>query len=433
MNILIIDAYTDGNIGSGALVENSLKLLRENFPDADIEMLSQFPEYLESFSGIPNHPELVTMPFNQPRLQQVYWLAKTLPWMTIHVMATYLKGYGVNIPSWIYTRDKHKQQTIERLNWADIVVSVGAERINDNFYKAILFSLYQLWIVQLQRKFLVLFPQTIGPFHFSFTRWLSRLIIERCDVVFLRDRKSREILDSLGVMHPVVVDTYDVAVIQSPVSTSQASELLYGSGIPSDGKLLVGISAMHWSYVKAQGESTYVDYRNAIAKVADGLIEDYGVRIVFLATNVPIHGCREDDVKVAREISGIMQHKDHVHILGSLYSPAQMKGMMGLMELCIVTRMHACILSTGITTPTVTINYQFKLNEYMKLVGLGEYTIDIDRVTSDKLQKLVGKAWMNRHIMRTTLVKSVQQMQDQIVDEMKKLPGYLQTAKSRAF
>jgi polysaccharide pyruvyl transferase WcaK-like protein len=433
MYILIIDAYTDGNIGSGALAENSIKLLRNVFPDAEIEMLAQFPEDMQRFTGLPNHPELVTMPFNKPRLQQVFWLAKTLPWMTLHAMATYLKDCGVNIPSWLYTSNQNKQQTIERLNWADMVVSIGAERINDNFYKAILFSLYQLWMVQLQRKFLVLFPQTIGPFHFSPTRWLSRLILKRCDVVFLRDRKSREILDRLGVIHPVIVDTYDVAVLQTPASTSQASELLSGSGIPSDGKLLVGISAMHWSYVKAQGESTYAEYREAIAQVADGLIEDYDVRIVFLATNVPVHGCREDDVAVARDISGIMRHKDHVHILDRLFSPAQMKGMMGLMELCIVTRMHACILSTGIATPTVTINYQFKLHEYMKQVGLGEYTIDIDQVTSDKLKKLVGKAWMNRNTMRTILVKSIQQMREQLVDEMKKLPAYLQTAKSRAF
>lgn len=387
-------------------------------------MLAQFPEDMQSFTGVPNNPELITMPFNQPRTVQLVWLAKTLPWMFVHALAIAMRSYGLPVPTRLYTADPKKRTTIEKICSADMIVSIGAERINDNFYKSILFSLYQLWTIQLQRKFLVLFPQTIGPFHFRLTRRLARKIIDACDVVFLRDRKSREIMQDLKIEHPIVIDTCDVAVLQSPAHQDEACAILNSSGVPEDGTPLIGISAMRWSYVKAQGKSTYNDYRDAIAQVADDLIVEKGARIVFLATNVPVHGCREDDVAVSRDIVACMQHSARTHIIERLCTPAQMKAIMGLMEMCLVTRMHACILSTGMLTPTCSINYQFKLHEYMKLAGLGDYTIDIDQVSYARLKPLVCKAWDDRPMMRTTLNHSMRAMIERLRTEMANLNRY---------
>ena len=51
MKILIVEAYTAANIGSGALVENAVRLLQENFPGCSIEILAQSPESIEKLIG----------------------------------------------------------------------------------------------------------------------------------------------------------------------------------------------------------------------------------------------------------------------------------------------------------------------------------------------------------------------------------------------
>lgn len=420
--ILIIEAYSAANVGSGALVENSVRLLQENFSDSSIEILAQSPPSIKELTGLPVFNELLTLPLGKSRPIQVLWLVRTFIWMFFHIFFTLLSRLGITVAEHLYTYNRNTLTALRKIKESDIVVSVGAERINDNFYKAILFSLYMLMVAKGYKKFLVLFPQTIGPFHFSFTRWLSAKVLDRCDVVFLRDQRSLDTVKKLDVDDPKVIRTCDVAVIQPAVSKKQASELLKKAGAPLGEKPILGISAMQWTYIKAEGKSGYAEYCAAIAKTADAIIEKEGVFVTFIATNILSQGCREDDVAAAQDIIAKMKNKDSTVILDKVYSPAELKGMMGLMEMCLVTRMHACIFCTGIHTPTVSINYQFKLKEYMEQMGLGDYTIDIDVVTPEALSKLVFSAWEKRPELRGALEKSVKYWGDNLRKEMAGLP-----------
>lgn len=424
MNILIIEAYSDANIGSAALVENSVNLLRKAFPTAKLKILAINPESVQNLSGVPCFPELFSLPLQQPRVKQVMWLLKNICWMLLCALAVLSRKVGLRIPEVLYTFDFNKRYALKLINEADIVVSIGAERINDNFYKAIFFSLYTLWIIQTYGKFLALFPQTIGPFHFKITRFLASKILNRCQVVYLRDEKSARIMKEIGVKGPIVVSTADLAIMQSAISADRAKALLQEVGVRPDDHSLIGVSAMKWSYIKAKGPSDYQEYRRAIAKVAQELIEEKDAEILFLATNIPVHGCREDDVQVATDIAGLIKQKNRVHILSTLYTPAEMKGIMGLLDICIVTRMHACIFATGIFTPTLSINYQFKLHEYMKLMGLSDYTIDIDQVNYERLKRITDLAWNNRDAIRNSLERKVFYWKQNIDDELRKLPEY---------
>lgn len=422
MKALIIEAYSAANIGSGALVENSVKLLKKQFPHAEIEILAQTPESINNLTKLPTYHEFISLPLGKPRIEQAFWLLKTALWMLIHTLFSLITKTGIRIPERIYTFNPNTLKAIERVRKADIVVSVGAERINDNFYKAIYFSLYMLWMVHCYGKFLVLFPQTIGPFHFWTSKVASKFVLNRCNAIYLRDQKSRDNITALGVDRPIIFDTCDVAVLQNALSKEKALSQLASSNIPTN-KPIIGISVMEWTYIKAGGNSGFNEYKESISRVADELIEELGVSIVFLATNILVDGCREDDVTAAREIRQMMKNQDDAHIITEVYSPTQMKGVMGVMELCIVTRMHACIFSTGISTPTASINYQFKLHEYMKLMGLGDYTVDIDKVDYPTLKDIVSHAWNDRQKNRTMLNAKVESWSADLNGKMDQLPS----------
>jgi colanic acid/amylovoran biosynthesis protein len=424
MKILIIEAYSAANIGSGALVENSIRLLQKNFPEAGIEVLAQAPESIHKLTGLPCYHELISLPLGRSRLKQIFWLFKTGLWMSFHALAVLMKAINISIPETLYTYNTETLTAVKKVKEADIVVSVGAERINDNFYKAILFSLYMLWMVKTFKKFLILFPQTIGPFHFKLTRFLSSRILSKCDVIFLRDRKSNEVIKEIGVNGPIIVDSCDVAVAQPAVAPEEARNLLMEFNLKTGDKPLVGMSVMQWSYAKVKGPSGYEAYKKAVATVADEFIENKGVQVLFIATNLLTEGCREDDVAVAEDIMAIMKHREGATLLNRVYTPSQMKGLMGLLELCLVTRMHACIFSTGIFTPTVSINYQFKLKEYMNLTGLGDYTVNIDVVTTENLRKLMNRAWQDRLENREVLKTSITSLAAQLEQEMQYLASH---------
>ena len=431
MRILIIEAYSAANIGSGALVENSVRLLQENFSGAEIEVLAQTPESIHKLTGLPCFHELISLPLGQSRLKQIVWLSKTGLWMSVHAVAVLLRTIGIPVPESLYTFNARTLAAVRKVKEADMVVSVGAERINDNFYKAILFSLYMLWMVQTYRKFLVLFPQTIGPFHFRLTRFFSARVLKRCDVIYLRDHKSYEIIKEIGVDGPNVINTCDVAVLQVAIGREEAWSLLAQCNVKNEGKPLVGMSVMQWSYVKSEGKSGYGEYTRAIAAAADWFIEEKGVHVLFVATNVLTEGCREDDVAAAKDILALMRRQEGATILNRVFTPSQMKGIMGVLDLCLVTRMHACIFSTGIFTPTASINYQFKLKEYMRLMGLTDYTVDIDGVTTENLRELLERAWRDRRRNRDVLGRKITFWDANLRKEMGELPEHYARRKSR--
>ena len=416
--ILIMEAYTDANVGSASLIENAVKLCRKYFPDFELRILAQQRKHVEDFCKVDTYSEVFQLPVGKHRLRQMLWLISTVTWMILHYLILLLR---LGIPPKIYTLNRERLKALEQIKDSKVCISIGAERMNDNFVLGMPFSLYSLWLIKKYGKKLILFPQTIGPFYRKISKHFSKKILEKCDFVFLRDKRSVEIMDSFGIDKNKYAFLPDIAILQEPIGIDERIIIWKKENIPFDKEKLSGISAMHWSYANAKGNySDYDVYKRSIAKAVDYMIEKYDYRIVFVPTNVGVHGCREDDIKVAKEIMELIKRKDKTHSINNLYKPAELKGLIGDMDMFLATRMHSCIFSTGMFTPTFSINYQFKLYEYMKLHGLQDNTVDIEKVTFEKLKQLIDYTYENRKQIRKSLEQSVNNMKAHIYETMEK-------------
>ena len=158
-----------------------------------------------------------------------------------------------------------------------------------------------------------------------------------------------------------------------------------------------------------------------MAALADGLIERYGVRIVLYPTNFPVHGCREDDLTVSRAIAGRMRRGDEAAVVEELPTPAELKGMLACSELNITTRMHACILSTGSGTPTISVNYLFKVREYMRSLGLEAFSIDIEEFNAEWALETFGRMWPERGIWRGMIAAAIEEKKADLARAMERM------------
>ncbi|MDY6933069.1 MAG: polysaccharide pyruvyl transferase family protein [Spirochaetota bacterium] len=408
MKILIFEAYSDANIGSASLIENSINLIKQKYPNAKIELLAQNVESVKTFSGYNSYEELFSFPFSQHRIKQLFWVVKSFLWMIIHLM---IRTLQLPIPEKFYTYNHSKLVAIEKIKKADICISIGAERINDNFVLVLPFCLYTMWVITNYKKRIILFPQTIGPFHYNITKKLSAYIIKRCNYIFLRDYKSVSIVKNLGIKFDNFSFMPDVAILQKAIDQKRINQILEMENINYENRAIVGISVMEWSYFKAPLHSTgYEGYKDAVSQITDYLIEELGYYVIYVPTNVKIHGCREDDIKATHDIYQLIRNKGDVAIVENLYRPSEIMGLFKIMDFLLVTRMHACILATSAYVPTCSINYQFKLFEYMKLLGLDKNTVDIHEVNFESLKNIIDYTYINRNDIQQKLKKKISEL-----------------------
>ena len=420
-HILVFEAYTDANIGSGALVENTVKLLREKDPGCEIRIMAHYPGAFR-YEGVESVPDAFEFPYLKPRWVQVIWLAKTLLWLC----AAFLQALLIKARPFPFFQEKTRH-----FQWADLAVSVGAERLNDKFVSSLFFSALNLRLLKAMGKRVVFFPSTVGPFLHGPTRALAAGALRGLELVYTRDRQSTETcLEELKLDPQRVVETSDVAVFQDQEGDEKSWDLLssfrgktLGPGTP-----LVGISALKWTYraSKATPYSNYDSYLREAARLGDELAGKYGVQVALFPTNYPLHGCREDDVTVCREILGRMKRKDEAFVIDRLTSPAQFKGLLACSRVNVVTRMHACILSTGAGIPTLSINYLFKLREYMESLGLGDFTLDIDDFNAQALFPAFDKMWVERDLWAGRIRKAVALKRESLKTALQRMDPFLQ-------
>jgi colanic acid/amylovoran biosynthesis protein len=409
-NILIIEAYTDANIGSGAIVENSIKLLTEELkvPKQNIRVMAHFPEAFVRKYDIIAVKDIFNFPYNRNILKQISWLIYTCNWMLF---------------SWIFYKKAIKCTKWIDFNWADVVISVGAERINDKYIKNELFSLFTYAIVKKFKKKIILFPSTYGPFLYHFTRYFAEKVFMKLDLIYARDSLSYETINSFkGINRSKIIKSSDIAIIQE-WDNDQYKNKLFDNDLP-----IVGISALKWTYVANKYQTPYCNYNSYISEMSeliDRIILQYNANIILYPTNYPINGCRENDVIVAKEIYNLCEKKERILIIQDLPSAQEFKSMIACSEVNIVTRMHACILSTSAYVPTMSINYLFKLKEYMVSIGLSNYTIDIEDFNSTNAFSMFQNLWNSRANERIKLVKQIKSKNDCLKSSINKISEYL--------
>ena len=391
-NILIVEAYTDANIGSCALVENAIKIINTKFPNAKIKVMAQFPEAFRKLYGVDTMEDVFMLPEKLPVVKNVFWLMQNIAWLAVVLLCILISGRkklnsGVKFPF---------KKRIDPLLWSDCIISVGAERLNDKYFKNIPFSLLTFWLAKLLGKKVIIFPATYGPFFFNWSKFFCKSVLPLVDLNYTRDDPSTQtLIEDLIIPPGKVVSSVDVAVLQEPVNKKTA----YGLIPANPDEVIVGISILRWSYFKNQMETAYSNYSayvREMAKLVDYLVSNYDVSIVFYPTNFKIHGCTNDDLAVAYEIMAFIENKQRIKIIENLPTPDQLQGMLSCSAVNITTRMHACILSTNSCVPTISINYLPKLKGYMESLGLSEYSIDIEEFSAEKAINAFRLIWNDR-------------------------------------
>lgn len=272
-------------------------------------------------------------------------------------------------------------RTVNRMNpfaviWnimkCKLLLSGGGTLIQDGTStQSLLYYLTIIKIAHLLGKKVMLYSNGIGPLREEH-RKMTKQVLNKTDMITLRDQASLSELEALGVDRPKIILTADPAFNLNCSRSQKGKALLTRSGIQPEGKIAC-ISVRKW---KGVGD----DFCRQVAKAADYLSENYGYQILFLPMQP------DKDYEISMQIKS--QMTAYSAVPAGQIGIDDMLAMIQECDLCIGMRLHSLIYSVCCRVPVIGLVYDPKIAGFMDYMNQNLYT-DAAYVTFDKLKNLI--------------------------------------------
>lgn len=281
-----------------------------------------------------------------------------------------------------------------QLRRADLVISGGGSLLQDvTGPRSILYYLGVVLAGRLLGRPVAFYAQGIGPLTTWLGRTLVRLIVNRVNLVTVRDEASARLLRDLGVHRPPIRVTADpvLGLEAGPAERERGRQVLERAGLLGGEKdaPLVGVAMRDWRGLEG--------YKRAVAAACDDLVRS-GHRVVFLPLHFPqdIAACREA-ARLMREPSSLL--REHI-------SAPELLGVVANLHLLIGIRLHALVMAAVAGVPFVGISYDPKVDSFLRLVeqrGAGR----VETLEHEGLGRVIQELLAERERVRGDLANRV--------------------------
>lgn len=287
------------------------------------------------------------------------------------------------------------------LHQYDLYIHLTGDVINDRGLPPLFYHLYHLFFAWLSGNKTVICAESLGPFNSKVTGFITRLIIDRLDLITIREVFTAEYLDKIGLSRANVILTGDPAFLleTTPVFPKKPDGIVLGvTGNPDVIPYLLG-------HISNSYTARYHRYAQLFADAIDNFIKRHKDVTVLLIAHV--FRPDSDDIKMHETIYSKVIHKDKVRLLREYYTADEVKGVIALCDLFIGSRMHATIAAVSTGVPTVAVGHAHKFQGVLGDLLNSENLIDIRsnnyHTLNSKLQTAIEHTWNNRQTITKRL------------------------------
>ncbi len=301
------------------------------------------------------------------------------------------------------TEECYKVKSISRLNpfsiikhmkSAEMLLSGGGTLIQDRTSTKSLW--YYLTIISLAQRFgvkVMLYSNGIGPLEKKGNIKRTKKILDKVDLITLRDEQSDKTLHELGIENKNVTVTADPAMGLDASDMARGKEILKSEGVPEGNKIL-GVSVRRWQNLDADFEST-------VAAVCDYAYEKYGYYTVLL----PMQSSR--DTAILQNIKRRM--KNPSSIIKKRYSVEDMLAVISCFDMCIGMRLHTLIYSAISSIPLIGLVYDPKISSFMEYTHQTHY-FKVENLNKEELCAAVDDCIENYDDIKADLEKNYEKL-----------------------
>ena len=230
--------------------------------------------------------------------------------------------------------------------------------------------LYYLTIISLAQKCgikTMLYANGVGPISKKFNRRIATKILNKVDVITLRDDKSDEELKSMGVTIPQITITADPAFTLKFTENFSGKYLTNMAGVP-DGRKLCVVSIRDW-------KKSAQDFETTMAEFCDFMVEKHNIYPLFVPMQYPV------DLEISHKVMKKMKHESYA--INRELSVPEMFSVLSGAELVVGMRLHSLIYATTLGLPAMALVYDPKISAFMDSINQPDW-VNVETMTTDE-------------------------------------------------
>ena len=287
------------------------------------------------------------------------------------------KRHDVNVVPLIHKRGKlsipftifHSYRTMRKL---DLLIIGGGGLLMDLYKRDAPLYGTLAYLGKKAKCQVIVYGVGAGPLNTRVGKFFVRLLVNCATGIAVRDPKSKQLLESLGVKKSIKVTTDPAFALKTNIQKPSIPHIKR-----------IGITAVPYfdkGYWPTEDKVLNRLYIEGMAHNLDKLLDEHDMTLTFYATKYP------EDVEAARQIRAEMKHKEKTVLIEERLTPEDIINTSIEQDLVIGTRLHSLILSMVTTTPVVGIAYHHKVKDFMAAQKLDDLVIPIEDIhMSDQL------------------------------------------------
>ena len=296
----------------------------------------------------------------------------------------------------------HLINIMRSLRDTNLFISGGGGLLQDSTGKgwSILYYLGLILAAKTVKVPVMIYAQGIGPVNKQINKKLMKWILNKVDLITVRDKPSKELLENLGVVKPSIYVNSDPVFLLKKKNINNIIDRhpLIQQLINSDNRPLIGVSVREY---KGNG----LDSKSIFAQAADYLVENYQAKIIFLPFKF------DEDVYSSEEILSLMKNK--AEVLKIKLEPEELLSVLSRLSLLVGVRLHSIIFSSIANIPFVAFNYDPKVKYFVEDLGLSELLLEIgEDISLKNIQEKVEYIRENNDKIKDILLEKVNNLEE---------------------
>lgn len=379
VTIAITAACFSGNKGAAAMLQSSIKQLKERYgerldillmstyPAADRKLIAEMPEKYDNIRVVNTKPEKL--------------LFIAFPLAILYSFLRFIPGV-----SKLFRMNK----IIKAYSQADIVVDeAGISFVDSRGFIMNTYAFVCAAVPMLCGVPVVKYSQALGTFKNGWNKFLAKWILPKIKLICARGKITQDNLAGIGITKNVKLCADGAfSMPDSEYWAERVEKLCSSDAFYNNNVVALSVS----SVVQGKCEKMGVDYKGCMVQFADWLNEQgYNVLLIANAAREGSVKPRNNDLMICGEVYDEVKNKDMIRWYPREMAPEEIRELLARSKCLVASRFHAMIGALEKCTPVLLIGWSHKYKEVLDMFGLGEYAVDFSALELSSLkEKFLG-------------------------------------------